>query len=124
MNAERWQQTKADRERHARTKQANRRARARRMERKRNGAPVDSEKAIRLPIGPFRSWLVELEAKSSRRDVAALLGVDQKRIYAWLNTAVVIYLDSVDSALCRAGDSYLLGELYPELYQSDEERAA
>ena len=91
-----------------------------------DAAPVDQEGNRRLPIGPFREWLLHrLEQLEGSEDLLACeIGVDHRACYRWLHESRVIGIDQVDSALQHSG-VVMLRDLYPELYDGlpDEEEA-
>lgn len=103
------------------------RARANEARRKRAAearAQRARESATKLPIGPFRDWIEQHARRLSMGELAALLGVTERRVWAWMNTERVIKLNTLDRALCRAGEPGALMDLYPDLYADDEECAA
>ncbi len=95
----------------------NKQNRAKAAARKRAEGLVDREGSRRLPIAPFRGWLVSLGRTD--KDLGAMLGVDPRRIYEWRVMADYVWLDSADRSFCRFGDPTLLKELYPFLYEFD-----
>lgn len=81
--------------------------------------PVDAEPAVRLPVGPFQEWVLEQlgHFDGCVTTLSAALEVDPRMVYAWLHEGRgTVSLDVADRALCRAGESGRLGELWPELY--------
>lgn len=83
--------------------------------------PVDSEPEVRLPLEPFRAWLLDRLAGCDGNVslLAETLGADLTSTYAWVHgRRHTVGVDDADRVLCRAGCSDLLGELWPELYDS------
>lgn len=100
-----------------------RRARERLLrERRRNAPPVDREKKTVLDAGPFHGWLDELFARhGSWEGIGDALGMDPSRLRS-ARTRPRVTLDLVDRATINT--QTLLCELYPCLYEFDEEVAA
>jgi hypothetical protein len=94
-----------------------------RNKRRANLHPVDAEPNVRLPIGPFREWMLDRLARldGSEDLLAYELGVDARACYRWLHETRTIGLDQVDRALIQSGTAQLW-ELYPELYEDDGQR--
>lgn len=105
-------------------------------ERRRNAdglAPVDREPNVRLPIEPFRLWLMgrferlERQRRGGSEDALAALaleiGVHPRACYRWLRETRSIGIDQVDRALVNSGTAQLW-ELYPSLYEHDGAAAA
>lgn len=79
----------------------------------------------RLPIEPWREWLHARSAEYGDDErLAADLGVWARRLFGWRYDNKTVPLDSVDAALCHIGQPWMLRELYPELYQFDDEEQA
>lgn len=99
--------------------------RARERERRaRQRAERERERNVELPIGPFLRWLEEQRARvDGEAELAALVGVSERVVFRWEHESRSIRLDTVDAALCSAGDPGALMELWPELY-ADEGVAA
>jgi len=77
----------------------------------------------RLPIGPFREWLLRQEAILGDVGVLARrLEVSPKTLYGWTRRRDTswVTLDSVDAAGVAYGQTLLLRELYPETYDLPE----
>lgn len=102
-------------------------ARARRQARK-------NERQRMLPTGPLRDWLErEIRSLSSAHandqfSGASLLctrgDVHPRTLRRWRREQDVVEMDSVDRFACRYGEPDLLRDLYPDLYEFDEDRAA
>jgi hypothetical protein len=96
---------------------------------------VDREGKTWLPIGPWRAWLWGMILGPYRSWeipgppdegvpadwLAERMGVDASRIWAWRHTATRIELDTVDRALCAAREPFVLGALYPGLFEFPDE---
>lgn len=83
------------------------------------------ETSCRLPAEPWRAWLRSHQGRfETSTEFAAWLGVDESSLRKWLDGTNGVRLDAADAALCRAGEPHMLMELWPELYDFDEEQAA
>ncbi len=85
---------------------------------KAHDARLDREGSRRLPIAPFRGWLLSFGL--SDQELGKRLGFDSRRIYEWRVVSDYVMLDSADKSFCRSGDPGLLKELYPFLYEFDQ----
>ena len=72
-----------------------------------------------LPVEPFRAWLRKLAiemgtpvAPATNIELAARLGVSERRVWAWMNTQETIDEETVDRACSREG-----GIMARELYE-------
>jgi hypothetical protein len=74
----------------------------------------DSEPVQRLPVGPFRSWLVVRRQRfDTLRDLSMALGVEESLLgHVLAGRKTHVLLDTVDRALTRDGSTFLW-ELYP-----------
>ena len=104
------------------------------MERRKNGAPVDRERCPLLPVEPIRRWLLEdlgvppvtapksQENEGKVKAVAEWLHIDSRQIHRWRSgEAETTSLDMLDRAFCDAGIPWMLRELFPSLWEFDED---
>jgi hypothetical protein len=101
-------------------------SRQRRAERASSQIAVVAEPTTWLDIGPFRAWLLD-QLERDGIDIMTLaerIGHGDRQVRRWLSDARTVSLDMVDAALCRVRDVGALAELYPELYEFDDVRAA
>jgi len=70
----------------------------------------------KVPIGPFRDWLMSrIQKYGSACDVARELGLSEREVYRFLKQSKMVTVATVDHALTRDGGT-MLWEIYPELY--------
>lgn len=85
---------------------------------------IDRERKMRLPIGPWRAWLLNaeasIEASNHQATLAARLNISERRLWSWTRDQRQrsVDLDLVDQAVCAWGDPRILREVYPELYET------
>lgn len=110
----------------ARARNRDPRSRAREREQRRRARQERKrETSRRLPSEPWRTWLRSQQWRfETTTEFATWLGVDESGLTRWLDGTNGILLDTADAVLCRIGEPQLLMELWPELYDFNEERAA
>jgi len=86
--------------------------------RKGSGLVVDQESPGTVDIEPFRAWLKPIAGRLGVAEAAKLLGVADRQVRWWSDGEAKdapkrINLDSVDGALCMAGEPWMLHTLYP-----------
>lgn len=79
-------------------------------------APVDREGTTRLDIAPWRGWLDERVQAEGMSNLAARLGVTECQVKRWRCANAFADLDKIDAALCRARETAVLRQLYPDLW--------
>jgi hypothetical protein len=88
--------------------------RRRRGQAVRNLRSFDAGEDPRLPVGPFREWLLrEIERVDSLSVLADRLDVDESTIRKWIEVGTTVALSMVDRAGVRSGVPDLLNDLYP-----------
>jgi len=88
--------------------------------RKRHGAPVERESAPKLESTRIRDWLLSLDM--GRDQLGEWLGVGERAIGRWISgESKTVMFDQFDRALCHAGVPWVLRELFPELWEFDDE---
>jgi hypothetical protein len=105
------------------------RASAEKMRERQRTSPyvVDREPHLRLAGEPWRQWLWrQLESfggikNGGMNELSWRCDVDPRAIHRWLRDSDRVDLDSVDRALCAFGTPWVLRDLYPHLYQFDDE---
>lgn len=105
----------------------------RRVERLQTGTHLHGR---RLPVEPFRVWieeLIERERKTMSDQtgvidaplgpvarVSCSLGVTERQLNRWRHQGKYVTEPAADAALCHEGTLHL-GDLWPDIYWSDEE---
>lgn len=85
----------------------------------------DIEAIPRLDGAPFAGWLEgQLKRYESLDHMAVALGVDESGLRKIMSGGRGVLLDTVDRCLTRAGEPFLLEQLYPELFDFEDERVA
>jgi hypothetical protein len=87
------------------------------------GRPWMRSTSRRLSLAPWRAWLLQaLAQEDGQASLANRLDVDQRRLYTWLHDGSYVCLDTVDRALCAYGSPGALRDIYPHLFEFDEEQ--
>jgi hypothetical protein len=78
-----------------------------------------------LPLEPFARYLDTLIPRMDQEEIGVRFGVHTRIIWKFVHREVQnVSLDLVDRMLCHSGHSDMLGVIYPELYEFDEQVAA
>lgn len=88
--------------------------------RKNSPHAVVREGSRRLPIEPWRNWLLERMDAEGKEQLAFSLGVSDRIIWRWIHESEHADLDAIDRALCHRWTPWVLRELYPEIYDFED----
>lgn len=81
-----------------------------RQQRRLDARSVVDDNSPRIPVGPFRDWLLAQQARTN--NLEGLTGMNQRRLWSVLNHEFPrISIDIVDRAIFRAPPVYVHGEL-------------
>lgn len=87
---------------------------------RRSGDPVDREAKVWLDAHRIYEWVRTLPG--SEDEIAARLGTTPRQVLRWrTGEAERTALDSFDRMLCHAGMPWVLKELFPELWEFEED---